>query len=140
MQRNNNAKNTNIKFVSALLIGVLVSVITSIVLTLVTAFGISKEIIQENSMNRGISVIQILSIFGGCIFGISQFKKKKLIIGVAISAGYILILLITGLTAFEKSINNPIQIILSMSLGLGAAIGMHLFKTPKKKYIKKRLL
>lgn len=140
MYRNKNSKNTKTSnFASACFVGILLSVIVSITLSLGAAFTIEKEILDENNISGVIFIIQTISVFSGSILIMSLLKDKKPILSISVMICYVAVQFIAGAIISKCSFINFGSNLLSASLGFVIAYGMQLTKASKKKYAIKHI-
>ncbi len=105
-------------------VGIMLAVIVTILFALLLSFAISEEKIQNSNMGIFSKVIWALSSAVGCIAGVTRVDKQKLLKGAIIAAGYVLILLIISVTAYQINIGGVIAVSLCAALGCLVVCGI----------------
>ena len=97
-------------------IGLLVTILISLMMTIALTSLIQKGKISENG-NAFIFIIRVTATIVGCLLGSGLSKKSILPVIGAISAGYFIVLLSMGLLFLDGSLNKVWQGILSVIIG-----------------------
>lgn len=117
--------------VPAVIIGVMVSLLFGIALTLGLTSLLTNGMFDEAGVENWIFVIRTVACVIGCLVGMTLIKKNRLLIAGAIALGYIVILIAIGIVAYDGSFNNILSGAMSVLMG-GALSCLTVLKPLKK--------
>lgn len=117
--------------------GVFLAAMISLVLTLLLALSLGKGTIKEDFLKTAIFATQMISVFCGCIFGMTLLQGKKLLVTALILAGYLTVIIMVGIIFYNGMFVSIGSGIISVFAGALTALGVKLIHVPKKSYSKK---
>lgn len=113
------------KYISNILRGIGISLITTLVLLMVFAVFLTYTNIQETTINPVIMIITAISILIGSSLGNLKIRKNGLINGAIIGASYIIVIyLISSILNWKFSLNVQSLIMISGSIIFGILGGI----------------
>lgn len=113
------------KYISNILRGIGISLITTLVLLMVFAVFLTYTNIQETTINPVIMIITAISILIGSSLGNLKIRKNGLINGAIIGASYIIVIyLISSILNWKFSLNIQSLIMISVSIIFGILGGI----------------
>lgn len=119
---------------SVIITGVIIASLISVLLTaLVTNFILNGHLREKNT-TAIIFVIRTISLLIGALIGASLLKQNYLKIVGLITAGYLIIMIGTGIVFFDESFKNFLLGVASVLIGGIAAL--IILQTPKRNHVK----
>ena len=117
--------------------GVFLSAMISLVLILLLALSLEKGTIKEEFLKTAIFAAQMISVFCGCIFGMTLLQGKKLLVTTLVLAGYFAVIIMVGIIFYNGMFVSIGSGIISVFAGALTALGVKLIHVPQKSCAKK---
>ena len=137
MKRNKlKVSKTSRSNISAIVIGVLIASVISILLTVLVANLVLNGHLEENSTAAVIFIIRAISLLIGALIGASLLKQNYLKLVGFITAGYLILLTGTGIVFYSGNLKSFISG--AASVLIGGVATLLILQTPRGNRIKRK--